>query len=184
MGTSRAAGTQVTKKGPIQGVALVDPITGLPIDVIVDEHGTRRLAVDANITVDDVTVETRPLDASTDNVGIKDKVSGYSLKINADGSIDANCEIDAAGGDNILVVGTEDGTKTGIQHVLEIGPDGMAKVGDNNKLIPKIFDDIEVTAKNGNGDPVTIVYRSNTVQVAALTVLYDSDGDFQRVTRT
>ena len=186
MGTpsNRSAGTQSSQRGIIKGVSLVDSNTGLPVDVIRDTHGTRRLAVDANITVDDITVETRPLQASTDNVAIKDPVSGFILKINTDGSIDTNVQIDSAGGDSVLVVGTEDGTKTGIQHVLEVGSDGMLRVGDNNKLIPKIFDDIEVTAKNGNGDPVTIVYRSATISVASLTVLYDSDGDFQRVTRT
>ncbi len=108
MGTpsNRSAGTQITKKGIVQGVTLVDPATGLPVDVILDSHGTRRLAVDANVTVDDITVETRPLNASTDNVAVKDPVSGFVLKINSDGSIDSNVMVDAAARDNVAIGNT------------------------------------------------------------------------------
>ena len=132
MGTkgTRSSGTQITPKGANQGNVLVDPKTGLPIDVITDTDGIRRLAVDATLEAGDIQVETRPLDASTDNVAIKDPVSNTTLKINPDGSIDANMEVDAAGGDSIAVVGTENGTPSGVQHTLKIGADGNARVKD------------------------------------------------------
>lgn len=123
MGTSsnRSAGTQVTKNGITQGNVLVDPVTGYPIGVIQDNNGVRRLAVDANITVDSVVVDTRPLAPTTDAVGIGDKVSGYFLKINPDGSIDTNVAINAST-DNIGISDQTSGNK------LAVNPDGSINV--------------------------------------------------------
>ena len=119
MGTSsnRSAGTQVTKSGITQGNTLVDPVSGQPVNVIKDTAGVRRLAVDANLTADNITVDTRDLDATTDNVGIKDKVSGYSVKVNSDGSIDANTLIQAST-DNIGISDQTSGNK------LKVNADG------------------------------------------------------------
>lgn len=127
---TRSSGSQFNPKGVTQGNTLVDPNTGQPIDVITDGQGIRRLAVDATLEAGDLQVDTRPLDASTDNVAIKDPVSGTILKINPDGSIDTNVEIDAAGGDSIAIVGTEDGTPSGTQHTAKIGADGNLRVKD------------------------------------------------------
>lgn len=134
MGTkgTRSSGTQYNPKGATQGNTLVDPKTGLPIDVITDSSGTRRLAVDANITVDEVTIDTRPLDASTDNVALKDTVTGAKLKINNDGSIDTNVALDAAGGDN-LAIHDSDGDE------LEINPDGSINVREGGLTAPTVF---------------------------------------------
>lgn len=133
MGTkgTRSSGSQFNPKGVVQGTTLVDPKTGLPVDVVTDTGGVRRLAVDATLEAGDIQVDTRPLDASTDNVAIKDPVSNTTLKINPDGSIDSNMEVDAAGGDSIAIVGTEDGTPSGTQHTAKIGADGNLRVKDD-----------------------------------------------------
>lgn len=119
MGTSsnRSAGTQVTKNGVTQGNVLVDPVTGFPIGVIRDNAGVRRLAVDANLSADSITVDTRDLSPTTDQVGIGDKTSGYFLKINPDGSVDANVSIQATS-DNIAIRDETSGNK------LKVNPDG------------------------------------------------------------
>lgn len=117
MGTksTRSSGTQHNPRGVTQGNTLVDPNTGLPIDVIEDGAGVRRLAVDANIstTIGSVNVD---LDYQDDSVHIGDPNTDAVLKINTDGSIDANVQVDAADGDNIAI---SDGTDT-----LDINPDG------------------------------------------------------------
>lgn len=59
------------------------------------------------------------------------------------------------------------------------------RVFDIGKLVKAEFDYISVTAKNGSGDPTTIVYKtggSGGTTVATLTITYDVDGDFESAT--
>lgn len=100
--SNRSSGTQHNPRGVTQGNTLVDPFSGLPIDVIVDSDGKRRLAVDAKITaqIGDLQVD---LDYHGDSVQIGDPNTNFTLKINPDGSIDSNTEVDAADGDNIAI---------------------------------------------------------------------------------
>lgn len=102
MGTksNRSSGTQHNPKGITQGVTLVDPKSGNPIDSVTDSNGVRRIAVDGNFTAQNVQA-TVELDYQEDSVSIGDDVSGNKLKIEDDGSINANVEVDAADGDNI-----------------------------------------------------------------------------------
>lgn len=102
MGTkgTRSSGTQYNPKGATQGNTLVDPNTGLPVDVVTDSEGIRRIAVDANITAQVPQIEVE-LDYNEDSVQIGDPNTGATLKINPDGSIDSNMEVDAADGDNV-----------------------------------------------------------------------------------
>ena len=51
----------------------------------------------------------------------------------------------AASGDSILAVGTEDGTLTGTQHVLEIDSNKNLHVLNMGQLVPKVFDAISTT---------------------------------------
>ncbi|MDW8348101.1 MAG: hypothetical protein RML94_14155 [Bacteroidia bacterium] len=53
-----------------------------------------------------------------------------------------------------------------------------------NALIKKVFDNITITAKNANGDPLTILYKLGMTTVATLSLTYDSDGDLQSVSVT
>ena len=100
--SSRSSGTQHNQRGVTQGNTLVDPITGLPIDAILDSEGVRRLAVDASVTaiIDNISVD---LDPYEDGVYIGDSITGDLLIIHPDGSIDTNTEIDAQDGDNIAI---------------------------------------------------------------------------------
>lgn len=102
MGTksTRSSGTQHNPKGVTQGVTLVDPKSGNPIDTVLDSNGVKRLAVDGNFTAQNVQA-TVELEYSEDSVAIGDPNTGTLLKINPDGSIDSNVEIDAGDGDNV-----------------------------------------------------------------------------------
>lgn len=75
---------------------------------------TDKLKVDAEVTAVIGTVEV-VIDATSDNIAIKNSISGNELKVNSDGSIDTNVIINASN-DNIAI---SDGTNT-----LEINPDG------------------------------------------------------------
>lgn len=120
--STRSAGSQFTARGVTQGNTLVGPQSGLPIDEVVDLAGTRRLAVDANISAQSIQVSV-DLDPSEDGVFIGDPNTGNVLEIESDGSLNANVEIDAADGDNIAI---SDGTNT-----LLINPDGSINVNTN-----------------------------------------------------
>jgi hypothetical protein len=115
----RSSGSQHNTRGVTQGNTLVGPQSGLPIHEIVDNNGIRRLAVDANIsaTIGDVSVE---LDYTSDSVAIGDPNTQTNLKINANGSIDANVEVSALSGDNIAI---SDGTNN-----LLINADGSINI--------------------------------------------------------
>jgi hypothetical protein len=52
------------------------------------------------------------------------------------------------------------------------------------KLVPVSFDKIEITAMNGNGDPLTVLYYSLGSLVATLTLTYDMAGNLSTVERT
>lgn len=101
--SDRSSGTVLTPRGVNQGIVLVDPNTGLPIDVIEDGAGIRRLAVDANITAQDVSISVDLDGTDGDTVAIVDPDTGDSLQVEPDGSINVNCALDAKDGDNTAV---------------------------------------------------------------------------------
>jgi len=53
-----------------------------------------------------------------------------------------------------------------------------------NELIPMSFNEVVISSKNANGDPLVILYKLATVTVATLTCTYDIDGDLTNVVRT
>lgn len=118
--STRSSGTQHNARGVTQGNTLVGPRSGLPIDEVLDSAGVRRLAVDANFTAQNVTAEV-DLDVVDDGVHIGDPDTGFTLQIEADGSINTNTEIDAADGDNIAIHDAQG-------HELNINPDGSVNV--------------------------------------------------------
>lgn len=89
-----------------------------------------RLRVDAQVTatIGEVSVIVRANDG--DNIAITSQDGLRTVNVNADGSIDANVAVSAAGGDSILVVGTENGATNGIQHVVQVGADLKLSVKD------------------------------------------------------
>jgi hypothetical protein len=127
---NRSSGTQITPKGVNQGQVLVDPNTGLPVTVVTDNQGKRRLAVDANVTasIGNINVD---LDFNEDSVQLGDPNSGFTLKINSDGSIDCNVKVDAADGDNVAI-------KDSNGDELNINPDGSLNVVFNPLTTPNI----------------------------------------------
>lgn len=101
MGTkNRSPGSQHNPKGVTQGVTLVDPNTGLPVSTVQDSNGVRRIAVDGNFVAQNVQAEVN-LDSDEDEVAVEDPDTGAHIRVELDGSINANIESDAADGDNI-----------------------------------------------------------------------------------
>lgn len=139
--SNKSSGTQHNSKGVTQGNTLVGPRSGLPFDEIVDSNGKRRLAVDANFTAQNVTAEVN-LDVPDDGVHIGDPDTGFTLQIEADGSINANVEVDAADGDNIAIhdsAGDE----------LNINPDGsinMVLASGNPGDLKSFYNEITAVA--------------------------------------
>lgn len=159
--STRSSGTQHTKRGVNQGVVLVDPITGLPVDVHKDTAGTNRLCVDANITANNVTVSTRDLDYTTDNVAIKG-ATGNELVVNADGSINVDVVINAST-DNIAIADATSGNK------LKVNVDGSINVTETatNGLEKNLYNGITSVA---GGIQTQIV--SYTVPVSKTATLH------------
>jgi hypothetical protein len=111
----------MTPRGPVQGSVIVDPATGLPITTVTETDGSRRLAVDANISVDEVVVDTRPLKADTDTVSVGDPNNSNTVAVNADGSIDVNVVLDAST-DNVAIKDPSSGNS------LKVNADGSINV--------------------------------------------------------
>ena len=128
--SKKSSGSQINQRGITQGNTLVGPRSGLPIDEVVDSNGIRRLAVDAALTLDTVSVNIDDLTPDKDQVSIGDHISGNNMVVNADGSIDVNAKLDASDGDNVAI---SDGTDT-----LQINSDGSINVKFNVSTTPTI----------------------------------------------
>lgn len=100
--SDKSSGSQITARGINQGVAIVGPRSGLPIDEVVDSSGVRRLAVDSTVTFDATGLNV-DLDYTEDSVSLGDSVSGNTLTIESDGSINTNIKADAKDGDNFSI---------------------------------------------------------------------------------
>jgi len=83
---STGAGVQHTSRGPTQGVALVGP-NGRHVDVVIDGDGKVRLLVDANVTVENATINVDLDSESGDNVAIGNITNSDKLFVHADGTI-------------------------------------------------------------------------------------------------
>lgn len=81
------------------------------------DESNDRLRVDASVSA---TIGDIQIDAEESDIAIKDRVTDNLLKINADGSIDVNVNINAADGDNVAI---SDGGNT-----LNINADGSINV--------------------------------------------------------
>jgi len=116
---------------------------------------------DGSINTNIVSPITVQIDAAGgDNIAISDGTN--TANVNPDGSLDVNIvnpvnvELSAADGDSSLSVGTEDGTVSGTQHVLKVGPDLNLRVKDeeanttltsiDNNLIKSDTDNVIITA--------------------------------------
>ena len=105
MGTkNKSPGSQFNPKGVVQGTTLVCHDSGDPVDCVLDDDGVRRLAVDSLVTIDaqNITVEVN-LDSTTDAVRVEDPDTGAHIRVETDGSINVNTEVDASSGDSISI---------------------------------------------------------------------------------
>ena len=98
----KSSGTQHNQRGVSQGNTLLDPVTGLPVAVIEDSSGVKRLAVDSTLSIDSASIDV-DLDPIGDGVHLGDATTGNTLTVNADGTIDVNVKVDAKDGDSISV---------------------------------------------------------------------------------
>lgn len=140
--SNRSSGTQHNQRGVAQGVTLVDPKTGFPVAVVLGADGKYRLAVDANVTasIDGVDVDLDGVGPGGDNVYLVDNVTGNKFKINADGSIDANIELDASDGDNVAIADPTTGNK------LKVESDGSINANINPATTPLVINQIATLA--------------------------------------
>lgn len=165
MGTksNRSSGTQHNQRGVAQGTTLVDPKTGLPVAVVLGPDGKYRLCVDALITanVGNVNVDLDGVGVGGDNVYLVDNLTGNKFKINADGSINSNVEIDAADGDNIAI---SDGvTKAGITTLKDLQTADVPNQTGLNSILQ-----LTTTATEGKVGATTLTNRKY-IEMQALT---------------
>lgn len=176
---SGSPGTWITPRGPVQGEVIIDPATGLPIKTT-----NGGLNVNATAVIGDVI-----LSAQTSSIAIANPSTLTPLLVEADGSINVNTSVQATQGDSILMVGTENGTVGGMQHVLEIDSNLNAHVINMGSLVPKIFDDISITYGTIDSQTVATLIQyyvgglSGTL-VATLTLSYDSNANLTNIQRT
>jgi hypothetical protein len=83
---NKSSGTQLNPRGATQGITLVAHESGLPFDSIVDLHGVRRLAVDANVTIGSAIISV-DIQSDTDNIAIRNTADNNELYIESDGTI-------------------------------------------------------------------------------------------------
>lgn len=81
----------------------IDDQYGNPIDSVIDDDGINRFAVDAKVTIPPITVTT---------------------------DLDALTPPTRPDPDNVLIAGSEDGTKTGFKRALKVEPDSSLNVVD------------------------------------------------------
>ncbi|NDG33518.1 hypothetical protein EB118_26120, partial [bacterium] len=121
------------------------PYTNLDADQVLRQsfdETNDRLRVDASVTA---VVAGVTLDAATSDIAIGDRLTGNLVKVNADGSIDANVVVSASGGDNIAI---SDGV-----HTLDINLDGSINVKATDLDIRNLTfatDKVDVSGSNVN----------------------------------
>lgn len=92
--STRSSGSQPNVRGITQGVTLVDPKTGLPIDVVQDSGGIKRLAVDAQVSATIGQLQVN-LDSDEDEVAVEDPDTGAHLRVETNGSINVNVDLNS-----------------------------------------------------------------------------------------
>lgn len=131
------------------------------------ENTNDRLRVDAQVTAE---ISELISNADESDIAIRDPLSDNTLKINTDGSIDANVKVDASERDSILIVGTENGAITGNQRVMKVDAQGNSQTIQTNTIVPYQFDSIFPDYSNPVAE--VYVYKKNNEIVATVTVTY------------
>jgi hypothetical protein len=134
---------------------------------LVFNEKTKRLAVDATVVAK---VTDTEINADDSDIAIRDPSSGNSLAINTDGSINANVAINSSE-DNILIVGSENGTLSGTKRPLKVDGSGNAKTLTVNSIIPFEYDAIYYAYPDDYTE--VFVYKYGGVTVATVTATYE-----------
>ena len=134
------------------------------------DEANDQLRVDATVTA---SIGELVISATDSNIAIKDPISGNIVKVNADGSIDSNVIVDAAGGDNILVLGTEDGTTSGTKHVMSVSPQGYQQSLSMNSLVPFRYNSVYPSYPTTSSE--VYQYKQDATLVCTVTVTYTDD---------
>lgn len=127
---------------------------GVPIDTVVDGDGNTRLAVDANITIDNITVD-----------------------------IDALTPPDQEDPDNILIAGSEDGTKEGMKHAVRVDEKGLLLTINKSNLVPEERDDLVFTRDPDSQSITQIEYKFESATVATVIIERDANLSISRIYR-
>ena len=136
-----------------------------------------RIRVDAEVTATIVTVNVIIDAASGDNIKISDGVD--TLQINPDGSINVqisginlshvSSSVRLGNGTDFLTTSNGDNSTVGLD------------VNNLNRVFSKPFDEIEVTSKDADGNPLIIISKLNNALMQTVFLTYDIDGDFQKL---
>lgn len=176
MGTkNKSAGSQHTPRGVTQGVSLVAP-NGLPIDYVIDGTGKIRLAVDANVIINNATVNI-DIDSTTDNIAIRNTNNSNELLINGDGSINTNVAVSAIDGDTIAI---SDGTNT-----LVVNGDGsLNAVITTTDLDIRDLTHISDSIKIGDGTEFLAINPDGSINVGNIINVQSTNLDIRDLTHT
>jgi hypothetical protein len=133
---------------------------------LVFDEKRKRLAVDATVVAK---ITDAQINADDSDIGIRDSVSGNSLSINPDGSINSNVAVDSAE-DSITIFGTETGAMDGTKRALRVDSKGNSKSLVMNSLVPYEYNGISFSYPDTFTEVFT--YTQNGITVSTVTVTY------------
>lgn len=82
--------------------------------------------------------------------------------------------------DNAIAVGTEDGTRTGTPHALQVAANGLLQVQSQGQTIPEYYSEIDL-AYDVNNNLQQVTYHVPSKPDVILTLSYDGNGNLTKV---
>lgn len=147
---------------------------------LVFNEKSKRLAVDATVVAK---ITDTQINADDSDIGIRDPLSGNTLSINKDGSINSNVAVDG-NEDSITVFGTENGAMDGTKRALRVDSKGNSKSLVMNSLVPYEYNGISFSYPDDLSE--VFIYTQNGVVVSTVTVTYtdSTKARLQSIART
>lgn len=133
------------------------------------DESTDRLRTDSVINIGSASIAV-DIQYTTDSIQIGDPNTSSTLKINSNGSIDANVVVDATTGDNIMSVGTSNATTSGTKNVIKVDSTGTQSTYSMNSIVPVAYDSIYPSYPTSSVE--VYVYKQSAATVATVTVTY------------
>jgi hypothetical protein len=171
-------------------IAIGDAITGDKL--VIRPDGTFVVGLDATslaaleniqVTIENVDLDIRNLAFATDKVDVSGStvaLDSTTLAALENTSVEVTSSALPLGAATSSLQTSGNSSLTSIDSKLS----STLSVLSVNELVPVAFDQVTISSKNGNGDPLVILYKLATVTVATLTCTYDIDGDLSDVVRT